>query len=252
MRGRIWIVGLLAALVGCVQTGEPRFKPDYAEAARLNTQLGRDYLSQGRIDLAQSKFQKALAQDNGLAGTHLGMALVHQHYEEWQQADEAFRRAQKLAPKDAEILTLYGAYLCERKSLAASEALFRQALATARNSAPEVTLTVAAQCYLEQGEPERAEDALLQALQRQPRHGPALLEMARLAYTTEDYLRARAFSQRFEALKVDNAESLLLALRIELALGERSEAQRLAQRLQALVPGIEASIDLATGKAWEK
>lgn len=248
---RLFLCGFLALLLSaCVQTPDTRFKPDFAEAARINTQLGHDYLRQGRIELAQSKFQKALAQDDTLAATHLGMAMVHQHYREWDHARPYFERAERLAPNDPEILTYFGAFLCRQQEFDAAEGYFAKALNVTRRAVPEASLTVAGQCYLEQQRLDQAEASLRGALEHNPRYPLALLTMAELSYAREDYLRVRAFLQRLEAVQGANADALLLALRSEHGLGNAQGVERAAQRLRALVPGIDNRYDMTTGQPW--
>ncbi len=245
-----WSGLCLILLAGCVQTGGPRFEPDYAEAARINTQLGMDYLAQGRVELAQFKLEKALEQDRKLPITHLGLALVHQHFEEYDKADSYFRRARDLAPRDTQIQTRYAAYLCQRDRLDEAEKLFDMARRDTRNPAPAQTLAEAGRCYLTREQPVKAEEALRRALELNPRHGGALLQMARLSYQRADFLRARAFLQRYESAQKGSVESLLLGLRTESQLGDERAARSYAARLRKLSPGIESRYDLNTGEAW--
>lgn len=248
---RLFLLGLLSlGLSSCVQTSDPRFKPDFAEAARINTQLGHDYLQQGRVDLAQSKFQKALKQDDSLAATHLGMALVHVRYKETEQARSFFLKAEELAPTDPEVLTYFGDFLCRQKAYPEAEAYFEKAIQQGRNSLPEASMSVAGQCYLEQQRVDLAESYLRRALEINPRYPVALFGMAQISYQREDYLRVRAFLQRLQAVQGVNPDILLLALRSEYALGNHDRVTEHAEHLRELVPGIDDRYDLVTGQAW--
>ena len=247
---RAVVLMMVVALGACVQTGQPRFEPDYAEAARINTRLGMDYLQQGRVELAQFKFEKALKQDDSLAATHLGMARVHEHFEEMRQAAEFYEQAMDRAPKDSTIQTHYASFLCGYEGLDSARRYFEKAIASKRNSLLEFSHTQWAQCLLQHDEFTAAETQLRQALQIKPRYAPALLGMARLSYQRGDFLRARAFLQRFEAVATRTVDSLLLGLRIEYQLGDEAVAAAYAAELKRRAPGIENRIDLTSGRAW--
>ena len=237
-------------LAACVQTGPNRSEPNYAEAARLNTQLGLDYLRQGQVALAQSKLEKALNQDDSLAATHVGMALVHAHYGEDKEARSYFDRALRLAPNDPEILNNFGAHLCGRGQQEMAEEYFLRAVKEPRYPTPEVAYNNAGICYLQVGQAEKAEAFFRQALQVKPKYAPALLELADLYFQRQDYLRATAFLQRFEAARRDTISSLLLGLRLSLAQGKEIGVRHYAERLKQLDPTIDSRINLATGEPW--
>ena len=66
IRGWLWAGVVLATLTACV-TESPdgtytRSDADYTEAARINTQLGIDYMRKGETDRALSKLQRAVEQ----------------------------------------------------------------------------------------------------------------------------------------------------------------------------------------------
>jgi tetratricopeptide (TPR) repeat protein len=72
-------------------------------AARLNQALGREYLEQGRTDLAEGEFQKAVARDGTLADVHLSLARIYLADGRLEEAARAVARALVLMPdsKDA-------------------------------------------------------------------------------------------------------------------------------------------------------
>ena len=247
---RAVILTSILLLSACVQTGNTRFKPDMQEAARLNTQLGLNYMQQGNFEVALSKLQKALQQDSSYAETHWGLALVHERFKEYQKAADYYQRALKLAPQDASILASYGQFQCSRDDLEGALASFDKALSLPRYLTPEVALTNAGACYRKNGQRIAAEQKFRRALEYNPRYAGALMQLADMSFEGGDYLRSRAFLQRVDSLGANNADSLLLGLRTEYALGDQRAAQRYASALSEMVPDIGNRIDLKSGKAW--
>lgn len=241
---------LVVSLAACVQTGPVRFEADLDQAAQINTQLGLDYLRQGNLEMASSRLNKALEQNDKLAETHLGLALVHAHYGEVGKAQRAFDRARSLAPEDANIIASYGQFLCEQGDVEAAEQQFAKALSMPRYMTPEVAYSNAAVCYQRNGDVAKAEENFRRALVYNPRFARALRHLAAISYDRQDYLRARAFLQRLEAQGGHSLESLVLGLRTEYALGDRQAKQAYADELVSRAPDIGTRIDLNTGEAW--
>ena len=59
-----WVGMLGLALAACTTTDSNPQKADMEEAARLNAQLGIDYMRKGQYELALEKLQKAIDQDD--------------------------------------------------------------------------------------------------------------------------------------------------------------------------------------------
>jgi Flp pilus assembly protein TadD len=75
-------------------------------AARLSQALGREYLEQGRADLAERAFHDAISRDATLAEVHLALARIYMADRRWEEAARAVGRALALEPesKDAQAL----------------------------------------------------------------------------------------------------------------------------------------------------
>ncbi len=240
------------ALAGCATGGDPALqgrKPDYAEAARINTQLGIDYFRQGRTLLAIEKLERARDQDDSLPATHATLGLAYAKIEEFGAAEKAFAKALKLSDNEPNILNNYGVFLCDRGQAEKAEAIFMQSVANTRYATPEVAYANAGSCAQRLGQDGRAENYLRRALELNPRYGDAMLKLAELSLKNHDYLRARAFIQRYESLYEANADSLLMGLRTEFALGDYAASSDYANRLRKTVPGIGQYINLTTGQA---
>lgn len=247
---RVLSLVLIMSLAACVQTGGATLKPDLDEASRLNTQLGMSYLQQGNLDVALSKFQKAIEQNDDQAQAYWGLALVHARFQEPERALGYFKDALKKDPEDANILASYGEFQCARGDVQAAQDAFLQALETPRYLTPEIAYTNAGACYLSQGQRIEADKHFRKALNYNPRYSRALMQLASMSFDAGDYLRARAFIQRLDAQSAQSAESLLLGLRTEYALGDTRALQRYAAQLRSRYPEIAKRFDLSNGRNW--
>jgi len=239
--GRL-LAGLLVLLAaGCVTTNEDgaiiaKNKPDYAEAARINAQLGVDYLRNGHEDLALEKLNKALEQDPSLAEAHSAIAVLYSRRGENEVAEKEYRKALSLSPRDPSIKNNFGAFLCANGKYSEAERYFVDAAADRSYGAPESALTNAGICARRDNDLPGAEKYLREALKIKPDFPDALGQMAWVSLQNKDYLRARAFMQRYESVGKASPETLWVAGRTEAALGNQAAAQAYQRRLETEFP----------------
>jgi tetratricopeptide (TPR) repeat protein len=75
-------------------------------SARLSQALGREYLEQGRADLAEAAFQKAIQRDATLAEAHLSLARIYLADGRLDEAARAIARVLALVPESKEARAL--------------------------------------------------------------------------------------------------------------------------------------------------
>lgn len=231
-------VALLLASA-CTTTGgmvRPGVEPDLEEAAKLNTQLGIEYLRKGEDAAAMEKLKKALDQDDGQGMAHAVIAFLYQRQGEFDLADKHYRKALSRNDEDPSTLNNYGVFLCGRGEFRKAEKMFLEATEIRANTAIEDSWANAGSC-LRTREPKRAEDYLRNALKIDPRHPNALAQLAELTYDKQDYLRARAFLQRYQSVARDTSQTLYVAVRTERALGDLQAARVYERRLRSEFPG---------------
>ena len=134
-------------------------------------------------------------------------------------ADENYRAALKLAPKNPDVANSYGGYLCRTGEREKGLEYFRQAGENALYRTPEVAFTNAAVCALGIPDLKTAERFLRRALEANPTFREALLRLSVLSLDTDRPLQARAFLERFHSAGPATIDSLSLGVRIESALG---------------------------------
>ncbi|MEO8461021.1 MAG: type IV pilus biogenesis/stability protein PilW [Dokdonella sp.] len=232
------LCGFLALLflAACSTTSSRGIKRESAadrreEAARANTELGQRYMQQGKLELALEKLNRALAADSDYVDAHTVVAVLYEQIGDEKQAEEHYRRASQLRQKGGAEANNYGTFLCKLRRYDEATGYFDRALADPFYRTPEVALTNAGTCLVDSGKYVDAERDLKLALSKNQNNVEALFQMARLLYATNDFFRARAFMQRFEAAAKPRPDALLLARNIELQLRNGEAAREYTRRL---------------------
>lgn len=224
-----------ALLQGCAgmerQTGR-----DGEEAADINAELGIGYLREGEMEQAERSLKRALEFDRRHAMANLGMATVYERRGAVDEAVEHYEVALAQDPDDPHIQVSTGAMLCRQGEFERAQDLFEKAINNVDYDRRDVALLNSGSCYADEGEYERAEQRLRDALERSPENPRALLELASVSYQAGKPMQTRAFLQRLSGRGIENAETLLLCYQSETALGRDRNASACADRLRDEYP----------------
>jgi type IV pilus assembly protein PilF len=218
--------------------------------AEINAQLGLNYMRQGNIDMALEKLNRAMEQDPKLPAVYHYFGLLYQQLASVDLADQNFKRALSLAPQDASIQNNYGAFLCEQRRYPEAEKLFLSAGGSPDYKRSYEAFENAALCALRIPDRKKAEEYFRRALEISPVQPTSLFQMAKLSYENRDYLKARAFMQRYHAVTRPSPETLVLGMRIERALGDEAAAEGFRRQLSKDFPDAEETKNL--GKLLSK
>jgi type IV pilus assembly protein PilF len=224
---------LLCLLAGCISTttGSAVPKPDQAEAATANFQLGVRYFQNGNYELARDRLEQSLKLDPDRAVVWSTLGVTYEMLDNMRLAEESHDKAIRLAPKDFDVQNAYAVFLCRQKRYDDAESQLDRSIRAATNDNPEVMMTNAGVCMMQKPDYAKAEEYFRQALERKPTHAEALLQMAVLKHATGDDLSARAFLQRYRTTNKDNAGVLYLCALVEEELGDERARTECANQL---------------------
>ncbi|WP_456380037.1 type IV pilus biogenesis/stability protein PilW [Thiolapillus sp.] len=197
----------------------------YNSAADTYVKLAYEYVRQGDIRTALSKAKQAVASDPSNGNAHLVLALIYETLGESGSANAAYQRAMKADGRNSYILNAYGSYLCKLGEYSRADPLFDKALQNPLYETPWVALGNAGYCSRKAGDVSRAESYLLQALERNPGHPLALLQMAELRYEQGRYMSTRAYLQRYREVAKPTAQVLYLSILTEQKLENPDQAR---------------------------
>jgi len=231
MKMRIALLVLVLLLTACVSSVNEDEESSARKSAETNTSLGQGYMQRGQYEIALEKLKKAVAYDETYAPAHTVLAVLYETIGELGPAEKEYAAAVKYDSRDGDINNNYGAFLCRTGKGKGAEKYFLTAVKDPFYRTREVAYSNAGNCALEQGDLDKADAFLRQSLGYNDKLPLALISMADVSYQTGNYLRARAFLQRYGAVGTWNEDSLLLGYRIESKLGDTKSADRYRQQL---------------------
>lgn len=233
-------VVIAVMLAGCASSGERKREKEKAVAgATAYTQLGIEYLRDDRYELSLTKLQQALELDPDYAKAHGAIAILYEKVGDKELAEKHYKKALRLKPDDSGTQNNYGQFLCFQGRYKEANEEFMKAASNPFYASAMVPLTNAGLCAKRIPDAKQAEEYFRQALERDPKFAPALLQMAIAKFEEEQFLSARAYLERFQQVTEHNPDSLWLAVRTEFALKDRVASGRYAVMLKETFPKSE-------------
>ncbi|HWH84349.1 MAG TPA: type IV pilus biogenesis/stability protein PilW [Burkholderiaceae bacterium] len=210
---------------------------DASKRARIRLELASAYFGQGQTTTALDQVKLALQADPNSAPAYNLRGLIYANLGDDALAQESFRRALQLNPRDADAMQNYGYYLCQKQRYPEAAALFDQALAMPQYRDQIRTLVTKGVCEAHAGQLPEAEATLTRAYQLDPANPSTAVNLAEVLYRRGEYERARFYIRRVNAVaSYTGAQTLWLAARIERRLGNRTGATDLGEQLRRRFP----------------
>ena len=242
-------VGVTGGLIGCA--GDPSRaaveqskdlvtesdESDASKRARVRMELSSGYFERGQMTTALDQVKLAIVADPSFAPAFNLRGLIYANLGDERLAEESFRRALVLNPRDADAMQNLGYFLCQMKRYAPADALFDQALATPQYRDIGRTWLTKGVCLAFAGQLAESEASLLRAYESEPTNPAVAVNLSEVLYRRGDYERARFFVRRVNAVPaVANGQTLWLAARIENRLGNRAGVRDFGEQLRRRFP----------------
>jgi type IV pilus assembly protein PilF len=239
----------LTILSGCAGTGgaaprELKTASDQTASekrAQIRLQLAIGYYQDRKYEIALDEVKQAIAAAPDYADAYGFRALIYTAMGENALADENYRYALRLAPRNPDLANNYGLFLCDAGGKPAQAmGYFESALNNRAYASPAKALTNAGNCSLKLKNTDAAERYLLEALRYEPGLPAIQAGLARVYFERRDVTRAGFFINRLtETAKLDSlsADVLWLAIRVKHVLGDRATEATLAAQLRKRFPG---------------
>jgi type IV pilus assembly protein PilF len=211
-------------------------------------ELASAYFSRGQMTTALDQVKLAIAADPLYGEAFNLRGLIYSNLGERTLAEESFKRALQLNPRDADAMHNYAWYLCQQQRYGESNALFNQALAVPQYRGTARTLLAQGVCYAHAGQLAEAEAALSRAYELDPASPFAATNLSEVLYRRGEFERARFYVRRVNSQReVASAQTLWLAARIENKLGNHQGAAEFGTQLRNRFPDSREASSYARG-----
>ncbi len=207
-------------------------EPETRKRARLRLELAVGYFEQGQTTVALDELKQALTADPNFADAYNLRGLVYMRLNEPQLAEESFKRALVLSPRDANVMHNYGWLLCQQARYPQSQEVFAQAIAAPLYAGRAKSYMALGLCQARAGLLPEAELSLQRAYELDPGNPVTGYNLADLLFKRGELARSQFYIRRINNSELANAESLWLGIKIERRMENRDAMQQLGAQLK--------------------
>jgi len=246
--GACWALLVVAGLSGCATTQPTGMhgnqadivtdsdEPEARKRARIRLELAIGYFEQGQTTVALDEIKQALVVDPAYAEAYNLRGLIYMRLNDLRLAEESFRRAMALNPRDANVTHNYGWLLCQQARYPESFQAFAQAIANPTYGGRAKTWMAQGLCQNRAGLRTEAEYSLGKSYELDAGNPVTGYNLAMLLFQRGELARAQFYIRRLNNGEMANAESLWLGIKIEQRLNNREAVEQLATQLKKRYP----------------
>lgn len=207
-------------------------EPDTRRRARLRLELATGYFEQGQTNVALDELKQALVADPTFADAYNLRGLVYMRLNDIPLAEDSFRRALALNPRDADVAHNYGWLMCQQGRYREATQFFTQAIANPTYTGQARTLMTQGVCQARAGQRAEAEQSLTRAYELDAGNPVTAYNLANLLFERGEFTRAQFYIRRLNNSELANAETLWLGVKIEQRLHNREAMLQLGDQLK--------------------
>ncbi len=243
-----WLAGaLLLALGGCATRNSDATgatvdiltasdEPDARRRARIRMELAVGYFEQGQTNVALDELKQVIAADPTFPDAYNLRGLIYMRLNDMKQAEESFRRAVSLNPKDSNAQHNYGWLLCQQGRYDEASRAFDGAMTNPLYADRAKTLMTQGLCLARSGRKDDAERSLARSYELDAGNPVTGFNLANLLFQRGEYPRAQFYIRRLNNTDLANAETLWLGIKVEQRLNDRVAMLQLADQLRRRFP----------------
>lgn len=238
----------LAALAGCANQPmadtstaaanivTPSDESEARRRARIRLELAVGYFEQGKTDIALDELKQVIAVDPTFADAYSLRGLIFMRLNDMRQAEESFKRAVSLNPRDANVHHNYGWLQCQLGRYDESFRSFDQAMANPLYTDRAKTLMALGLCQARAGRNEDAERSLARSYELDAGNPIVGYNLAGLLFRRGEFQRAQFYIRRLNNSDLANAETLWLGVKVERRMNDGDAMRQLGEQLRKRFP----------------
>lgn len=207
-------------------------EPEARKRARIRMELAVGYFEQGQTNVALDELKQVIAIDPGFPDAYNLRGLIYMRLNDTRQAEDSFRRAVALNPRDPNVQHNYGWLLCQQARYDESQRAFDVAMANPLYTGRAKTLMAQGLCQARAGRNEEAERSLARSYELDAGNPITGYNLAALLYRRGDFTRAQFYIRRLNNSDLANAETLWLGIKVERRLNDQIAMRQLGEQLR--------------------
>ncbi len=211
-------------------------EPEARRRARLRLSLAIGYFEQGKTTIALDEVKKVIAIDPTFAEAYDLRGLVYMRLNDPKFAEESFREAISLKPRDASVYHNYGWFLCQQGRYGEAKAQFDVVMSNPLYPERSKTLLTQGICEAREGKMAEAEQSLLRSYELDAGNPVTGYNLALLLYRRGEYVKAQFYIRRINNSEFGNAETFWLGVKVERRLNNDEAMQQLVTQLKRRFP----------------
>jgi type IV pilus assembly protein PilF len=211
-------------------------EPESRKRARIRMELAVGYFELGQITVALDEVKLALNADPNFADAFNLRGLVYMRLNDQRLAEESFRRALALSPRDPNVSHNFGWLLCQQARYAEASLLFSQAISNPSYGGRAKTWLTQGLCQMRNGQRSEAEFSLIKSYELDAGNPLTGYNLASLLFQRGDFLRSQFYIRRLNNTELANAESYWLGIKVERRMDNPEGMQQLALQLKKRFP----------------
>jgi type IV pilus assembly protein PilF len=207
-------------------------EPENRRRARLRLELASGYLENGQANVALDEIKQALIADPTFSEGFNLRGLVYMRLNDMRLAEDSFKRALALSPRDADVAHNYAWLLCQQARYPEGFRFFGQALGNPTYRGTAKSLMAQGVCQIQAGLKQEAELSLTQSYQLDAGNPLTGYNLANLLYLRGEFVKSQFYIRRLNNSELANAETLWLGVKVERRLNNLDISQQLATQLR--------------------
>lgn len=224
--------GVSGAVAGKTDLVTESDEPESRKRARLRLELASGYFEQGKTNVALDELKQALIADPTYVDAYNLRGLVYMRLNDLSLAEDSFRRALAINPRDAGVAHNYGWFLCQQARFPESFRLFGQAIANPTYPGQAKSLMTQGMCQVRAGQRAEAEQSLTKSYELDAGNPITAYNLSLLLLERGELVRSQFYIRRLNNSDLANAETLWLGIKVEQKLNNQQVIQQLASQLQ--------------------
>lgn len=207
-------------------------EPENRRRARLRLELASGYFEQGQTNVALDEIKQALIADPSFVDAYNLRGLVYMRLNDAPLAEDSFKRALAVNPRDAGVAHNYGWFLCQQARFTESMQWFGRAISNPSYPGQSKSLMTQGVCQVRAGQKLEAEQSLTRSYELDAGNPLTAYNLSTLLFDRGELVQSQFYIRRLNNSELANAETLWLGIKIEKKLNNSEAVQQLSGQLK--------------------